>query len=78
MTLVLGGSEGQKILKGAMTRFPDNLQELANKIQTFLAKRRRATMKKKMEKKNEKEIDANYSKKKTKKKKKMPVSSNKT
>lgn len=77
MTLVLGGSEGQKILKGAMTRFPDNLQELANKIQAFL-ERRRATMKKKMEKKNEKEIDANDSKKKTKKKKKMPVSSNKT
>ena len=77
MTLVLGGSEGQKILKGAMTRFPDNLQELANKIQAFL-ERRRATMKKKMEKKNEKEIDANDGKKKTKKKKKMPVSSNKT
>ena len=83
MAVLLGGSDGQKILNGAVTRFPDKFQEPAKKIQAFLAKRRAATMKKNMEKKREKEkekeIDESESKKKPKKKKKKrPISSNNT
>ena len=81
MAVLLGGSDGQKILNGAVTRFPDKFQEPAKKIQAFLDKRRAATMKKNMEKKREKEkeIDESESKKKPKKKKKKrPISSNNT